>query len=119
VTFKVGTGDAAKTYTIVVGREAEERSVYARRPDDDQIYLLTKYMSDRLSPGVVNFQKRAPAKAGSASGPEPDLGGLGGLGGPGGGSKLPPEVMKQLQDQMLRQKMMEQLSKQGGAPPPR
>lgn len=118
VTFKVGTGDSAKTYAIVVGREAEERSVYARRPDDDQIYLLTKYMSDRLSPGVANFQKRAPAKAGAASGPEPDLDALGGgLG--GGGNKLPPELMKQLQQQMLQQKMMEQLSKQGGAPPPR
>jgi hypothetical protein len=118
VTFKVGTGDAAKTYTIIVGREAEERSAYARRSDQDQIFLLTKYMSDRLSPGVENFQKRAPAKAGgTASGPEPDLDALGG--GLGGGNKLPPELMKQLQQQMLQQKMMEQLSKQGGGPPPR
>lgn len=110
VTFKVGTGDSAKAYTIIVGREAEERSVYARRPDQGQIYKLTKYMSDRLSPGVASFQKRAPAKAGSTAGSEPDSDASG-----GGGSKVPPEVMKQLQDQMRRQKMVEQLSKQ----PPR
>jgi hypothetical protein len=113
VTFKVGAGDAAKAYTIVLGRTAEERSIYARRPDDDQVYLLTKYMSDRFTPDVRSFQKRAPSKAGAATNPPLDLGGA--LG--GGGNKIPPEILKAAQDQMLKQKMMEQLSKQAGGGP--
>ena len=45
----------------------------------------------------------------SMPGPPP-----GGMGAPGQGSKIPPEVMKQLQDEIRKQKMMKKLMEKSG-----
>lgn len=120
VSFKVGSGEKAASYSIVLGVEHDKRTVLARRTDDEQVYLLTKHLAKRLQPDVTAFIKRAgtPSKA-------PRPGGMPGMGGPmggrlppglgGGGSKLPPEVMRQLQEQMMRQKMMKQLSQKAAS----
>ena len=124
VSFRVGRGDNAKTYVLLVGHQRDDRSNYARREDADQVYLLTKHMAKRFHVDATSFQKRRPGEPGKAP---PSLGGGGMPFGPGGmpggmpgggmpfgpgGSKIPPEMLKAAQEQMMRQKLLKQLAEQ-------
>jgi hypothetical protein len=110
VSFKVGRGEKAASYEIILGAERDKRTVFARRGDQDQIYVLTSHLGERLRPDAAAFQKRPPgAKAPSAMPDEggeglPDLGAL-------GGGQIPPEVLRQVQEQLAREKMLKGLQK--------
>jgi hypothetical protein len=97
VMFKIGTGDEAQEYTVVLGRELDGK-VIAKRSDRDQVYLLSNYVGKRLRPDVAAFQKRVASPTKAAAG--------------GGHKQVPPEVMKAAQDEMMRQKMLKQLAQQ-------
>ncbi|HSN82460.1 MAG TPA: DUF4340 domain-containing protein [Polyangiales bacterium] len=72
---------------------------YLRRRDDPIIYVVSKYMADRLRPDAKALEpseeKEAPASPpDSAQGRQPP-------------PQLPPEVMKQLQDQIRAQQQQQ------------
>jgi hypothetical protein len=102
VTFKVGRGESAKAYVLLIGTKTIERNVAARRDDRDQIYLLTEHMAKRFKVDVTSFQKREPRPAKAAEA------------GDALGGDVPPDILKAAQQEMQRQKMLEQLMKQAG-----
>jgi hypothetical protein len=102
VTFKVGRGESAKAYVLLIGTKNIERNVAARRDDRDQIYLLTEHMAKRFKVDVTSFQKREPRPAKAAEA------------GDALGGDVPPDILKAAQQEMQRQKMLEQLMKQAG-----
>lgn len=122
VTLRTRAGDAGagREITIRIGnaRGDEDREFYARRGDADTIFVISKYLADRLRPAMDAFQSppdAGPRADGSApAAPDGDGegeggeagegeggGAPGGPGGPGGG--IPPEIMRQIQEQMRRQ----------------
>ena len=125
VSFKVGSSADAAVHELVLGREHEGRELYARTGGVDQIYLLTKSLGSRFLPDVAAFQKRQPSKAGGGPGGPGGMGGMGDFGGMGGlppgfgpGSKqIPPEILKQAQDQLRQQQMLKQLAEQAQKQP--
>lgn len=82
---------------------------YTKLADSEVIYRLPKFSAERLTPDAKFFEKKdKPATPPPSADPH---GGMPmGMGGPGGGG-LPPEVMKQLQQQMQAQQA------QGGGHP--
>ena len=98
----------AETVVLLVGNEAEESQRYVMVEGNETIFLVSRFMADRLLPNVEAFQPGAepaePPAGGPPGGMPPGMPGMGG--GPGGG-QIPPEVMRQIQQQLQQQ--------QGGA----
>ena len=108
VTLTVGEGSAAQTYTVRLGNEAssERHDYYAQREGDDTIFIISRFLSERINPSYSSFL--APAASATA---EPEGGGEGeggadphgGMMGGGGGGSIPPEVMDQIRRQLEQQ----------------
>lgn len=114
VRMVAGEGDDAQTITLRVGNEQGEGNRYVMLEGDDTIYVVSRFMAERLFPSMESFQP--------GDGPEEPPGGMpggmphgmpggmpggmppgmGGPGGPGGG-QIPPEVMRQIQQQLQQQ----------------
>lgn len=72
--------------------------LYVRRSGDETIYLISKYVADRLQPDVKAFEpsneEAAPAAAANTQERQPP-------------PQLPPEVMRQLQEQIKAQQQQQ------------
>lgn len=105
VTFVSGEGDAAETTVLLVGNEVEDGNRYVQRQGSDTIFVVSRFMADRLVPSAATFQPSAEPEGGAAP-PGGMPGGMPGMGGPGGGpggGQIPPEVMRQIQQQLQQQ----------------
>ncbi len=77
---------------------------YAMHEGDDTVFVVSRYHSVRINPTVAEFEaSAAPPPSAPPEGGMPEMN-LEGLGGPGGG-QLPPEIMRQIQQQMQQQGM--------------
>lgn len=106
-----GTGDDAETLILRVGNEAAEGQRYVQRDGDETIFLVSRFMAERLLPNTEGFQPGAEPEAPPTPPPGmgmPGMPGMPGGGGPGGG-QIPPELMQQIQRQL-------QAQGQGGPP---
>ncbi|MBO6933829.1 MAG: DUF4340 domain-containing protein [Deltaproteobacteria bacterium] len=96
-----------QTVVLKVGgpREGAEE-LYLQREGDPTIYVISKYLADRMRPNAESFQTpeggEEPAGGGMPPGMPPGMPGMGGPGGPGGG-QIPPELMQQIQQQIQQQ----------------
>jgi hypothetical protein len=105
VTLTLGEGESATREVILLGNAVPEASdqFYAMHEGDDTIYVVSRYHSTRIHPTASEFQ----ASAAPAAPPEGEGGMPGGMpdiqmGGPGGG-QIPPELMRQIQQQLQQQ----------------
>lgn len=105
VSFRVGRSDDADTYVLLLGSKSGERNIAVRREDSDQIFLISEHMAKRFKVDVTAFQKRQPTPSKSAAAPGEDLGDF-------GDGQVPPDILKAAQEQIQRQKLLEQLAKQ-------
>lgn len=89
-------GEAREPVVLELGDVTEgEGEVYLQRRDSPTIYVVSEYLANRLRPGREAFEKvEAPAAPPPAMPSTP-----GGQGQP----ELPPEVMRQLQEQIRAQ----------------
>jgi hypothetical protein len=95
--------DASPT-VLELGQNTEEAGeLYLRRQGEPTIYVISSYLADRLRPDAKAFQ--AP-EAPPTPTPAPAMPGAP----PGGGQQpqLPPEVMRQLQEQIRAQQQQQQ-----------
>lgn len=105
VRLVTGEGDDAVTTTLRIGNEAEEGQRYVMVEGDETIYLVSRFMADRLLPNAEAFQQGAePPTPPPGEMPGGMPGGMPGMppGGPGGG-QIPPEIMRQIQEQLQAQ----------------
>lgn len=102
--FTSGEGEEAQTTTILVGNEVEEGSRYVMREGDPTIYVVSRFMAERLMPNTEAFQDPEPGAAGEEPPPDPH-GGMPPGGGMPGGGQIPPELMQQIQRQLQQQGM--------------
>jgi len=78
----------------------EEHELYLRRQDNPTIYVISKYLADRLQPDAKAFETPAEPPSPPPSMPTAP---------PGGQQQpqLPPEVMRQLQEQIRAQQQQQ------------
>ncbi|KPK14984.1 MAG: hypothetical protein AMJ62_11085 [Myxococcales bacterium SG8_38] len=92
--------DESQPIVLELGDATDDGSEhYLRRRDDPTIYVISKYMADRLHPDanaleVTEEKETAASPPSPAQGREPP-------------PQLPPEVMKQLQDQIKAQQQQQ------------
>ncbi len=100
-----GEGDApAQTHVVLLGREANEErhDFYAQREGEPTIYVISRFLSERVSPTATSFTETAPSAPEGAPPPDPHaIEGMPDM--PGGGGQIPPEVMEQLRRQLEQQ----------------
>jgi len=79
----------------------KDTELYLRRSDDQTIYVVSKYLADRLRPDAAAFEKSEeespptpPAMQGIPQGQQQP--------------QLPPEIMRQLQEQIRQQQQQQQ-----------
>jgi len=97
-----GSETEPETITLEIGDQTDkDTELYLRRSGDETIYIISKYLADRLRPDASAFERSEPADAPTQ--PPPGVA-------PGQQPQLPPEVMKQLQEQIRQQQ------RQQGAP---
>jgi len=99
------------TYTLRIGRsmtQGTQELFYAQREGSDVVFLISKYLANRLRPDAAKLKGR-PRGDGGPAGPVPPVG----AGGPEGGGpsktppgQIPPEIMQQLQQQMRANRRM-------------
>jgi hypothetical protein len=90
------------TIEVSIGKQqAKSEEYFTKLAGSDVIYRLAKFSAERLMPDAKFFEKSDNPQTPPPSA-DPHGGMPMGMGGPGGGS-LPPEVMKQLQQQMQAQ----------------
>jgi hypothetical protein len=85
------TKEGPQAIVLEVGDVTENTTdVYLRRNDDPTIYLISKYLADRLQPDAKAFErlKEPPPPTATAEQEQP---------------QLPPEVLKQLKDKIEEQ----------------
>lgn len=98
VTLTSGTGDAGERHTVIVGNESPTSgSFYAMRDDDPTVYIISRFLEEKVSPTAATF---AQAPAAEAPPPDEAPGGPGGMGGMDG---IPPDLMRQIQAQLQAQ----------------
>lgn len=105
-----GEGDAPpQTHVVLLGREANEErhDVYAQREGEPTIYVISRFLSERVSPTATSFTETAPASPPEGAPADPHAAeGMPGMPGmPSGGGQIPPEVMEQLRRQLEQQGM--------------
>lgn len=104
------------TFTLRVGNSVPYNSTerfFVQREGSDQIYVVSKYLADRFRPGPDRFAESATARRRDA-GPTKDAGR------PDAGVRrdasaaLPPDVMRQVEAEMAKQKRMKALMEKAG-----
>ncbi len=123
VTLRAQTDAGESSVVLRLGASRGENERYLRREGSDVTFVVSRAGADAMNPPVTAFQSPADAgvsDAGAAPPPTPEPGQgaapggpPGGPGGAPGGMQLPPELLRQLQEQMRRQG-----AGGGGAPPP-
>ena len=95
-----------ETIVLELGSAAPaDGQIYLRRVGGDTIYTVSRYSADRMRVDDSLFQDPEPGSAPPTPPGGPGaLGapGMDGMGGPGGG-QIPPELMRQIQEQMRQQ----------------
>ena len=93
-------GGEARTITLKLGKQNDGgREYYVQREGVEQVYLVSKYTAERLLAKAEDFAQKESEAAEAPANPTPT---------PTTPSQLPPDVMRQLQ---------QQLQQQGGRPP--
>jgi hypothetical protein len=100
VVLVTGEGESAQSVTLRIGNEAEEGNRYVMREGNDTIFVVSRFMAERLVPNVAAFQEAEPGAEGEAPA-EPAEGEIPSM--PGGGGQIPPELMEQIQRQLQQQ----------------
>lgn len=107
LTAPPGEGEEApRTFTVVLGNEvdAERHDRYAMLEGEPTIYVISRFLGERVSPTAIAFTESAPATPpGEGEGGAAPHGGMPMPGGEGGGAQLPPEVMEQIRRQLEQQ----------------
>ena len=102
VTLTVGEGAAAVRHTVRLGAEAnaERHDAYAMREGSPTIFVVSRFLGDRVAPSPASFQPAPTPPPSAVEAPDP-----GGMMMPpgGGGGELPPELMEQIRRQMEAQ----------------
>lgn len=101
--------DGTRT-TILLGNEsnAERHDYYAMREGNDTIFVISRFLSERVHPTSQSFVQAPASSSGSGSGSGSSTG-TGGSGSAstseqgGGSADIPPEVMQQIQRQLAAQ----------------
>ena len=96
VTLTSGTGDAVERHTIRVGTEASSGNFYAMRDDDPTVFVISRFLMEKISPSASAFEQAAAAAPSDEDAP-PAM--------PGGGGEIPPDLMRQIQAQLQAQGM--------------
>ncbi len=91
VTLTIGSGESAERHTVVVGSEASSGNFYAMRDEDPTIFVISRFLMEKVSPQASAFEQTAAAAA-----PEPTEDGPA----PIGADQIPPDLMRQIQEQM-------------------
>jgi hypothetical protein len=112
VVFVSGEGESAQTVTLLVGNEVQDGNRYVMREGDATIYVVSRFMAERMMPNTAAFQEPEPGAEGAA--PAEPAGEMPGM--PGGGGQIPPELMRQIQQQLQQQGLGGAAG--GEAPPP-
>ena len=107
-----------QTVVLRVGGPREDADeFYLQREGEPTIYVISKYLADRMRPNAESFQTPEGGEEPAAGGMPPGMPGMpgmppgmpgmpgGGPGGPGGpgGQQIPPELMQQIQQQIQQQ----------------
>ena len=105
VTLVTVEGSTRTEHVIRLGREFNEESheFYAMREGDETIYVVSRYLAEKLDPDHTAFQAStvsAPPPPGETGEPGGGLVMPEGLPGMPGGGSLPPEVMEQIRRQL-------------------
>jgi hypothetical protein len=95
VTLTVDGEGGPERHTITVGSEASSGNFYAMRDGDPTIFVVTRFLMEKISPAASAFEQTAAAEAPAPEGDMPPM--------PGGGGEIPPELMRQIQAQMAAQ----------------
>lgn len=102
--------DDETQYVLRIGNsvtQGTQEQFYAQREGSDVVFLISKYLANRLRPDAAKLKGR-PRGDGGPAGPVPPMG----AGGPDGGpsktppGQIPPEIMQQLQQQMRANRRM-------------
>jgi hypothetical protein len=106
-----GSGEPEMVTLWLGANKEEDRVTYLKSSKSDQVFLIPTATADRLRVRADDFartdeelakdeeqKKKARSKAAQGARMPP------GMGGPPGGQQIPPEVMKQIREQMARQK---------------
>lgn len=105
VTVTFEDGSTAELAFGAATKHEDRDAFFARGNADGETYVVTKYLHDDSVRGLSSFKKVAQPAGGA---PQLDPASL---------SQLPPEIRKQLMEQMQRQQQMQQMMK-NAAPPP-
>lgn len=94
VTLTVRHGADTERHTVVVGGEASSGNFYAMHDDDPTIFVISRFLMEKVSPQASAFEQTPTAAAPEPEGEAeaPPLG--------GGGGEIPPELMRQIQEQL-------------------
>ncbi|MDQ3032446.1 MAG: DUF4340 domain-containing protein [Myxococcota bacterium] len=95
--------EGPQTYTVLLGNEAnaESHDYYAMREGDPTIFVISRFLGERVHPTATAFTQAAPAAP--PEGGDPHAGGMPGMPEMPGGGQLPPEVMEQIRRQLEQQ----------------
>jgi len=100
----------AQTKTVLTGGKKDESNYYVMLQGNDQIFLISKYTAERLTPKVENFST-PPKKEEEKKTASPLEGeGFSATPKPVDPGSLPPDVMKKLQAEIKKQQLLKQLS---------
>jgi hypothetical protein len=98
-----GGAEGPQTHTVILGDEvsAERRDFYAQREGDPTIYVISRFLGERVHPTADAFAESASPTVAA----EPPGGAGAGMpmGGGGDAPQLPPELMEQIRRQLEAQ----------------
>jgi len=101
-TVTLTLADDREPIVLELGASTEQAGeLYLRRQDEPTIYVISQYLADRLRPDAKTFETPEAPPAPPPTMPSAP---------PGGGQQpqLPPEVMRQLQEQIRAQQQQQQ-----------
>lgn len=103
VTMSLSTDGGPTGLVLRVGnaRGEGDREYYMTREGSDVLFVISKYLADRMQPDAAQFQN--PLDAGVPPPPPENPPSIGMPPGGGGGQQIPPEVMEQLRRQLQQQ----------------
>ena len=97
-----------------VGNESGDGQFYLQREGDDTIFVVSRFLADKIRVNAESFVQSETPEPAEGEGAPPGMPGMPGMpgvpGGPGmpggagpGGGQIPPEVMRQIQEQLQKQ----------------